>query len=236
MDKQRIAFVSGSTRGIGLAVAKALLDKGCMVIGNSRKNDLDVHHELRSRDNYLYIQGDVTQEEDVSYLFKRIIKTYGRIDVLVNNVGMTSRKSFIASTEKDYDEMFRTNLLGAVHCSKYALKNMIFNKYGRIINISSIAGTNALPFEVLYSSSKAALIGLTKGIAKEYASKGVTCNVIAPGVIDTGAGNYDDIKKSIPTCQIGSPEDVAGLVAYLSSEEAAYITGQVIKIDGGLFI
>jgi 3-oxoacyl-[acyl-carrier protein] reductase len=113
---------------------------------------------------------------------------------------------------------------------------MIFNKYGRIINISSIAGTNALPFEVLYSSSKAALIGLTKGIAKEYASKGVTCNVIAPGVIDTGAGNYDDIKKSIPTSQIGSPEDVAGLVAYLSSEEAAYITGQVIKIDGGLFI
>ena len=236
MDKQRVVFVSGSTRGIGFSIAKALLDKGFIVIGNSRVKEEDVNLELKLYKNYSYIQGDVTKEEDVAFIFKRIMKTYGRIDVLVNNVGITNKKSFITCSENDFNEMFRTNLLGAVHCSKYALKHMIFKKYGRIINISSIAGTNALPFEVLYSSSKAALIGLTKGIAKEYGSKGVTCNAIAPGVIDTGEGNFDDIKDSIPACTIGTPEDVARLVAFLSSEEAAYITGQVIKVDGGLFI
>lgn len=235
MNQPKTVFVSGSTKGIGMAAAEALLAEGYLVAGNSRAEHWDIPESWRNRQNFMYVSGDVTQEEDVADIFRRVISEYGRIDILVNNVGRSNKKTFLSAGKKDFEDMFAINMLGAALCTKHALKSMVRHRFGRVINISSIAGTNGMPMEVYYSSAKAALLGFTKAVSKEYSRKGITCNAVAPGIIDTGILKDDSVLADIPAQRFGRPEDVSGLICFLASERASYITGQLIKVDGGLY-
>lgn len=240
-----VAFVSGSTKGIGLAILKELLKEGYFVISNSRKEQEDLSIEfnelLNNSSNLCYMKGDVTQEKVVQSIFNSIISEHKRIDVVVNNVGATQKKPFLRSTVKDFEGCMEENLLTAFNCTKYAIRHMLLQKYGRIINVTSMAGMHGLAFEVEYSSAKAGIVGFTKAIAKEYGGKGITCNAVAPGIIETESKHIDEAhrEKLIDTIMVkrfGTPEDVAHLVTYLASHKSSYVTGQVIEINGGLFI
>lgn len=242
---KRVAFVSGSTAGIGLAVVKALLEEGYTVIGNSRKRKEELNHEfgqlLDQSPNLQYIEGDVTREDDTVSIFTKIKKYFGRIDILVNNVGATQKKPLLRISGKEFEESLRQNLMGAFYCTKQAIGIMMIHKYGRIINISSMAGVHGLAFEAGYSASKAGLIGFTKAVAKEYGNKGITCNTIAPGIIHKTDSHEEEVVRSgalsaIIVKRTGRADEVAHSVIYLASEQAGYITGETIEINGGLFI
>ena len=241
--KDQVVFVTGSTKGIGYAVLKEFLQNGYYVIGCSRKDQFELDHDfsalLHNNEKLDYFQCDTTSEKDVSQIFSNIIKKYKRIDVVVNNVGKSEKKSLMNISLEQFMKIIDINLISTLNCTKAALKPMIMKKRGKIINISSIAGTNGMPFESHYSTAKAGIIGLTKSIAKEYGSKGITCNAVVPGIINTQKVNTDtdnDVINDIALRRIGKPFDVAGLVCFLGSEKADYMTGQVIKVDGGLFI
>lgn len=242
---QRVAFVSGSTKGIGFAIVKELLKEGYFVVSNSRRQQEELSAEfdelLNNSSNLCYMKGDVTQEEVVQTLFNTIISEYKRIDVVVNNVGATQKKPFLRNTVKDFEGCMEENLLTAFNCTKYAVRHMILQKYGRIINVTSMAGIHGLAFEVGYSSAKAGIAGFTKAIAKEYGGKGITCNAVAPGIIETESQHINEahrekLMETIMVKRFGTPEDIAYLVAYLASDKSSYVTGQVIEINGGLFI
>lgn len=242
---QMVAFVTGSTKGIGFSIIKALLSKGITVIGNSRGQESTLPQEfqlLLESNAYLdYYAGDLSKEDIVENIFRKVTKKYGRIDILVNNIGNSNKKPFLRMTPDDFKKALDVNLLCSVYCSKHAIRSMVQQKFGRIINISSIAGTNGMSFEAHYSAAKAGLIGLTKSIAREYGSMGITCNAVAPGIINIGNSIEKGLAETkvlelIPVNRFGSPEDVAEIVLFLSSEKAGYINGQVIKVDGGLYI
>jgi len=242
----KVALVTGSTKGIGRAIAETLANLGAAVIINS-SNSPELGEELASalRTKGMaatYMGADITKKEEVNIMVKEIVKTYGKIDILINNVGKTQSKPILAMSPANFDEMYELNLKSSYHCINAVIKPMLMKRFGRIINISSTAGTNGMPFEAHYSAAKSGLIGLSKAIAKEMGPKGITCNVVAPGIIATEKNKLamDDKKRNvldtIPLRREGSPEDVVGVVAFLASDYAAYITGQVIKVDGGLFI
>lgn len=235
MGNPKVAFISGSTRGIGLKTAEAFLKEGYLVVGNSREEQFQAPESWPNRRNFLYFCADVTKEDEVAELFRKILSDFGHMDVLVNNVGRTVKKPFLSAGRKDFEDMFLVNMYSAALCTKYALKSMVRSRFGRIINISSIAGTNGMAMEVFYSAAKSALQGFTKSVSREYAAKGITCNAVAPGIIDTGDLLDGSMAARIPAHRFGTPEDVAGLVRFLASDRAAYITGQLIKVDGGLY-
>lgn len=244
--ENKVALITGSTKGIGKAIAETLAKLGATVIINSLSSQIEggnlVRDLLKEGWEAAYMNADVSNGESVNLMIKNIIKDYGRIDILINNVGKMQQKSILSISEKDFEEMCSYNLTSSFHCIQAVVKPMLRQRFGRIINISSTAGTNGMPFESHYSASKSGMIGLSKSLAKELGMKGITCNVVAPGVIDTQlSNNYNDEKRRrvlelIPIGRAGRPEDVALTVAFLASDASSYITGEVIKVDGGLFI
>ena len=240
----KTAIVTGSGRGLGKAIALKLASMGSNIVLNdiASSDVIDATAEEFANLGYKAVvyKGDVRIKEDVEALINKTIETFGRIDILVNNAGITRDGLIIKMSEEDWDTVLDINLKGAFLCTKAAVKFMIKQKSGKIINIASVAGVTGNHGQANYSASKAGLIGLTKSIAKELGSRGITCNAIAPGVIKSKMTDVlpekvkENYLNNIPLKRFGTPEDVANVVGFLASSESDYITGQVIKIDGGL--
>ena len=237
MNKKNI-FVSGASRGIGRDIAVSFAKNGFNVVGTSR-NDFIFNENLK---NLIPIKLDITNRKDVQDCFEKLKQIDLLPNILINNAGITSDQLFIRMKDEDWDSVIETNLTGTFNLSKIFIKNMIKNRSGRIINISSISGLMGNPGQVNYASSKAALSGFTKSLAKEVGSRNITVNSVAPGYIETDMTAFmeDDAKssiiKNIPLGRIGDVSDVSELVMFLASEDASYITGQTISVDGGLLM
>lgn len=240
----KTAVVTGGSRGIGKAIALALAAYGANVMINyngSKEKAEAVVEEIRQKGvKSASYQCNVADFEAVGNMFTEIAKEYGRIDILVNNAGITKDSLVMRMSEQDFDDVIDTNLKGTFNCMKQVYKIMLKQKAGHIINLSSVVGISGNAGQVNYAASKAGVIGMTKSLAKELGSRGITVNAVAPGFIETEMTEVisDEAKKTIagqiPLKRMGKPEDVAETVAFLASEKAAYITGQVIQVDGGM--
>ena len=231
-------FISGASKGIGKTIAYYFAKNDYTVVGTSRQK-FEFDNKLK---NLIPIQLDVTSRNDIKACFDDL-KNKGLLpNILINNAGITSDQLFLRMKDSDWDNVINTNLNGVFNLSKIFIKNMVKNRNGRIINISSISGLMGNPGQVNYSSSKAALNGFTKSLAKELGSRNITVNSVAPGFIETDMTSYlddsakKDLIETIPLKRLGKSEDVAELVLFLASDEASYITGQTISIDGGLLM
>ncbi|MDA8861691.1 3-oxoacyl-[acyl-carrier-protein] reductase [Gammaproteobacteria bacterium] len=237
MDK-KVVLISGASRGIGAAIAIHLASLGYKVIGTARSEfKFD-----KPSDNLIPLKLDITCRESIKDCAAKLKEQNLLPDILINNAGITSDQLFLRMKDDEWDNVLATNLTGTFNLTKVFIKNMIKNRYGRIINISSISGLMGNPGQVNYSSAKAGLSGFTKSLAKEVGSRNITVNSVAPGFIETDMtsfldeGSKNTIIKDIPLNRLGSPEDVSELVAFLAGDESQYITGQTISIDGGLFM
>ena len=238
----RVAIVTGSGRGIGRAIALKLAEVGAMVVVNDiGETAQGVAEEIRAMNRQsLAVLADVSLAPDVARLVETTAETYGKVDILVNNAGITRDQLIVRMSEKDWDKVLDVNLKSVFLCTRAVLRYMIKQRWGRIISIASIAGIVGNPGQANYASAKAGVIGFTRTIAREVASRGITVNAIAPGFIDTEMTQQlqeerkEEIKRRIPLGYFGSPRDVAEAVAFLASEEARYITGQVLGVDGGM--
>ena len=238
------AIITGASRGIGKAIAFNLAENGCDLFLVSRtKSDLEkVKNEILNnyKVNIFCYELDITNFESVKEVFKKIIVEAGTIDILINNAGITQDNIIARMTIDQWDRVIQTNLTGYFNCCKHIIRYMIKNKYGRIINISSIIGLNGNIGQINYSAAKAGLLGLTKSLSKEVGSRNITVNSVAPGFIKTdmtqGLDNLNKNKflEDIALKRFGETEDVAHLVTFLASNKASYITGQTINIDGGI--
>ena len=236
--KKEIVFISGASKGIGLSIANHFASLGHTVIGTSRSEFLFDNNS----ENLIPIKLDITSRESITECVKNLNDKNLMPSIVINNAGITSDQLFLRMKDDDWDDVLDTNLTGTFNITKAFIKNMIKNKYGRIINISSVSGLMGNPGQVNYSSAKAGLNGFTKSLAKEIGSRGITVNSVAPGFIETDMTSYMDdhakkeIIKGIPLARLGSVNDISELVIFLSSENASYITGQTISVDGGLFM
>lgn len=244
MLKGKTAVVTGASRGIGKAIALKLANLGANIVVNYRKSAdavLDVVKEIEGLGvKVLAIQCDISSYSDVEHMMKKCNEEFGSIDILVNNAGITKDGLLMRMKEEDFDSVIDVNLKGAFNCTKHVSSIMLKQRQGRIINISSVSGLTGNAGQVNYSAAKAGILGMTKSVAREFASRGITCNAVAPGYIQTDMTDVlpdkvkDAIMGTIPLKRLGTPEDVANAVAFLASEEASYITGQVINVDGGM--
>jgi len=242
--KGKTALITGSGRGLGKAIALKLAQMGANIVLNdiltSDSVDSTAKEFMDAGYNVIVTKGDIRNSEDVENMMKKAVDAFGSLDILVNNAGITRDMLMIKMSEKDWEDVISINLTGAFICTKAAAKIMIKQRSGKIINISSVAGVMGNPGQANYSASKAGLIGLTKSTAKELASRNITCNAVAPGLIVSKMTDVlsDKVKEnylnSIPLKRFGTPEDVANVVGFLASDDSNYITGQVIHIDGGL--
>ncbi len=240
----KIAVVTGASRGIGRAIALKLASKGAAVIVNyngSEEKALEVKHEIEAQGGRAAIsQCDVSDFEKCEAFITSVIKEYGQIDILVNNAGITRDGLLMKMSEEDFDKVVDTNLKGAFNTIRFASRQMLKQRKGRIINMASVVGVTGNAGQANYAASKAGIIGLTKAAARELASRGVTVNAIAPGFIETDMTNAlpEKVKEAtisqIPLGKFGKAEHVAAAAAFLASEEAEYITGQVLCVDGGM--
>ena len=237
----KVAIVTGSARGIGKAIALKLAEAGAAVVVSDIVEAEPVAEEIRASGRQsLAITADVSSREDVAGLIDRTIATFGKVDILVNNAGITRDQLLMRMSDEDWDSVLSVDLKSAFLCSRAVLRHMVKQRWGRIISISSIVGITGNAGQANYAAAKAGIIGLTKSIAREVASRGITANAIAPGFIDTEMTQKlteeqrQSAQKKIPAGYLGSPRDVAEAVAFLASEEARYITGQVLSVDGGL--
>lgn len=240
----KVALVTGASRGIGRAVALELARRGAAVVVNylkSAKAAEDVVSAIQEGGGRgVAFQGDVSDYQQAQGLIAFVIETFGKIDILVNNAGITRDMLIMLMTEEDWDVVLATNLKSTFNCSKIAVKHMMRNRYGRIINITSVAGQMGNPGQTNYSASKAGQIGFTKALAREVAARNITVNGIAAGYIETDIwanvsdGMREAVMRMIPTGRRGQPEEIAYAVAFLASDQAAYITGQILGIDGGM--
>ena len=236
----KIVLVTGASRGIGLEVAKLFSKEGYKVIGTSR-GDFNLG-DLIGDNSAMSVQLDLMSKESINDLFE-VLKSKDILpSVLINNAGITKDQLFLRMKDKDWDEVIETNLNGLFRVTKAFIKPMVKNKFGRVINISSVAGLMGNSGQVNYSSSKSAMVGFSRSLAKELGSRNITSNVVAPGFIETDMTTFlnDDekieVSKNIPMKRFGTVEDVAKCIVFLASDKANYITGQIISVDGGLFM
>ncbi|MGO9968160.1 MAG: 3-oxoacyl-[acyl-carrier-protein] reductase [Bryobacteraceae bacterium] len=241
----RVAFVTGASRGIGRAIALKLCRAGFEIVVASPEieNNEAVAEEIRACSGQaMTLNFDVTSAESVEEGFAKTLKDKTRIDVLVNNAGITRDGLAVRMKPADWDLVLKINLTGAFLCAQQALPGMMRNRWGRIVNIASVVGQAGAAGQANYAASKAGLIGLTKSLAQEMGSRGITVNAVAPGYIDTDMtkGLPDEVKQKmlamVPLGRIGSVEDIAAAVKFLASEEAGYITGHVLAVNGGMYM
>ena len=241
---EKTAVVTGGSRGLGRAICLELARGGANVVlcyaGNEAAANETVSACGALGAKAMALRCDVSCEADVKALMDTALKTFGRIDILVNNAGITRDNLLVLMKPEDFDAVIAANLRGTFLCMKAVARQMVKQRYGRIVNLSSVVGLRGNAGQVNYAASKAGVIGMTKSLAKELASRGVTVNAVAPGFIatDMTAAMTDAAKEAtlaaIPMSRLGAPEDVARAVAFLASDEAAYITGQVLQVDGGM--
>lgn len=241
---EKTVLITGGSRGIGRSVALSFAKEGINVIINYTSDKEGAAGVIKEIEGFgvkgSAVKADVSKAEEVDRMIGEIKKDFGSIDILINNAGITRDGLFIGMKEKDWDRVMDVNLKGVFLCTKAVIRGMIKQKYGRIINISSVVGVVGNPGQVNYSASKAGIIGFTKSLAREVAGRNITVNAIAPGFIETDMTKIlpEDIKKSmvetIPMKRYGRPEDVANLAVFLGSDRAGYITGQVVHVDGGM--
>jgi 3-oxoacyl-[acyl-carrier protein] reductase len=240
----KVAVVTGSSRGIGRAIALRLASGGAKVVVNYRGNEAaadEVVQQIRANGGEaLAVQADVSVVSEAQSLINATKKTFGRVDILVNNAGTTRDTLLMRMSEEDWDIVIDTNLKGTFNCIKAAARQMMRQRYGRIVNITSVAGLVGNPGQANYASAKAGLVGLTKTVAKELGSRNITCNAVAPGFVftDLTASLPEDLVQigidRTPLGRAGTVEDMAAATAFLASDEASFITGQVLAVDGGL--
>ncbi len=243
---EKTAIVTGAGRGIGRAIAISLHKQGYNVVIGYAGNDEAAEETKRlCKDNdiegeVVTVKGDVSKEDTAMRLLEAALNMNGRVDVIVNNAGITKDNLLARMDEEDFDRVVDVNLKGAFLLSKAALRPMMKQRFGRIINISSVVGVHGNAGQANYSASKAGLIGMTKSIAKEIAARNITANAIAPGMIETDMTDVlsdkvkAEINASIPAKRMGTPEDIANAVLFLADEKSSYITGQVLSVDGGM--
>lgn len=246
MLSNKIALVTGASRGIGREIAKILAIQGAYVIVNyngSKEKAQEVVAEITQAGGMASAYGcNVADYKACGEMIASVIKEYGSLDILVNNAGITRDGLIMKMSEEDFDQVISTNLKGAFNTIRHASRQLLKQRQGRIINISSVSGVMGNAGQANYSASKAGIIGLTKSVARELASRGITCNAVAPGYIETEMTEAmtDTAKEAviaqIPLQRTGKTKDIAATVAFLASEQAGYITGQVISVDGGMNI
>lgn len=239
----KVALVTGASYGIGFALATAFAQAGAKIVFNDIKPELVekglAAYEAEGIKAHGYVC-DVTKEDQVEAMVAQIEKEVGVIDILVNNAGITKDGLLMAMSEADFDNVIDTNLKGCFQMIRFASRRMMKQRYGRIINVSSVSGVAGNAGQANYSASKAGIIGLTKSAAKELASRGITCNAIAPGFVKTEMTDVlpdevkENAKKQIPLGRFAEPEDIANAAVFLASDKASYITGQVLLVDGGM--
>jgi len=243
--KGQVALVTGSARGIGRAIAEALARKGvALAIADVNLDEAKATSADLAKNGVktMALRIDVASSREVITAFEEILKEFGRLDILVNNAGITRDSLLLRMKEEDWDAVIDVNLKGVFLCAKEAVKAMAKQRYGRIVNIASVVAFMGNPGQANYSASKAGIVGLTKTLAKEYASRGITANAVAPGFITTAMTDAltenvkEEMKKAIPMARFGTIEDVANAVVFLTSPSSGYITGQVIHVNGGMYM
>ena len=242
----KLALITGGTRGIGKQIALTFAKEGYDIAINYRtENDelIQAKNEIESKNvKCLTVQGDVTNFEDCKQMIESAIKEFGKIDVLINNAGITKDMLLARMKEEDFKQVIDVNLVGTFNVTKNVVPYMMKARSGRIINISSVVGISGNAGQTNYSASKAGIIGFTKSLAKEVASRNILVNAVAPGFIETQMTDVlkqevkEEIAKNIPLRRMGTPEDVANVVKFLAGEQSSYITGQVINVDGGMLM
>jgi 3-oxoacyl-[acyl-carrier protein] reductase len=241
----KVAVVTGGSRGIGRAVATVLAREGAVITLCARDRVLleKVAAEIESSGvQALAVQADVTRASEVEQMIGACVERFGQVDILVNNAGITRDNLLLRMKDEEWDAVLSTNLKGVFHCTRAVLRPMIKQRSGRIINLTSVVAVMGNPGQANYVAAKAGIIGLTKATAREVASRGITANAVAPGFIETDMTHaldpelQEQMRSQIPLGRFGRPEDVAELVAFLASDRAAYITGQVIHLNGGLWM
>jgi 3-oxoacyl-[acyl-carrier protein] reductase len=244
IERGRVALVTGGGRGIGRALAVRLAEEGANVAISYRSNDAaagEAAEKVRGAGVEIELfKGDVSSPEDVEALFNGVSDTFGRVDILVNNAGITRDNLMMRMKEEEFDDVLRTNLKGTYLCTRAALRSMVRARWGRIVNVSSVVGLVGNAGQANYAASKAGIIGFTKSVAREVAQRGITVNAVAPGYVETElTGSLpekvkEQIREQVPAGRFGEPEEVAEVIAFLVGEEAGYVTGQTIAVDGGM--
>jgi 3-oxoacyl-[acyl-carrier protein] reductase len=240
----RVALVTGASRGIGRAIARGLAARGATVVAGARQDHAaSVTTEIASAGGRAEaVSLDVTDEAAVERTIAGIVERLGRIDILVNNAGIARDQLVLRMKRDEWDTVLATNLTAAFACAHAVLRPMVKQRFGRIVNVSSVVGQAGNAGQANYAASKAGLIGFTKALALEVASRNITVNAVAPGLIDTdmtrdlGEGAHEDWAARIPLKRLGTPDDVAAAVVFLASDEAAYITGHVLAVNGGMYM